>query len=422
MKSKPVPFVECTVDEGMEKLLKSSANQNDLPEGYILDQELVHSLWYSIAGVRKANDLQAKIIPFFKNQDLANKDRTLKLLEILEYLYSKNNYAPLLKALNHPIIIEFLANTAKNGEKDVQEKSLFNIFVISNKLRTNPDVAPLLDLKKDLLLTHNLIYDKPNESAYFNLLKDNNSLSPSKRRPQDSSRFEALFPKTSNKYDSVNSVHSSKPRTSANDNSEEETELFSPQIAGRKRLSIEEMFSNKNESQSSSTLDTLHNVEVRQRAFSNKSSDTQQHGEMYPIEEVPSSFEQHLRQLHREQQQKQDVQETKQKPIDTLRQRTALHINAVRSIDAQFPKLATQNTDSQGSLSPAKLFTPNRPLQSPSGLPELSSPDNDGSANMSISKLSLMIDPDVGILTLEELLEYKRVQCDKKECPLLSRL
>ena len=268
------------IEEGFKKLLASDSKPENMPPGYVLDQELLQSLWYTIAGVQKESELEAKLLPFFVTSELEDPEMTTKLLETLEYFYSKHGYVPLLNALNNLTIVEFLKKNALSSNKSLREKALLCIYVVSSKLKDTNEVNAIIELKKDLVINHDIIYSKPVESAYFRDLQDNRPVSPSKRsltgKTVESSRFGELF-KENRKSDSP-SLGSG--RNILDDQSQ--TEDYFPEVYQALDHFSFEMNSAKRtsvplDSHSASTTESTQGLDIqnRRRASSHKTPSTQ---------------------------------------------------------------------------------------------------------------------------------------------------
>ena len=286
------------IQEGIKKILESPSMLGASADETQLDQQLLQSLWYSIAGTQSEQELQVQILPFYQKPNLDERKSVLKLVEVLEYLYSKHNYAPLLKALTHPAICEFLKITALSVDPQIRDRSLLCIYLVSSKLTEKNEVASIVQLKKDLLLIHDIVYNKPAESLYFNSQRESHG-TPNKRsltsKPPGSSRFDELF-REARISDSAGNSYKSKdfPKEIS-----QEGELFSPFLT---RLSIEDDGYQKRNSaplvSRSSTLDTTE-PQAREKTLSNRSGSPSL-GTGQLINEVNQQFDPYFQNLHSE--------------------------------------------------------------------------------------------------------------------------
>ena len=153
--------------QAIKKLIETPRNINRNPTAYSLDQKSLENLWNCLEKLRDTDQLQQIIIPFYGNPNLENVQATLNLIELLEYLYSKNAHLPILRALNDSIITDFFENAALSKNQGIKDKAIYCLFTVSNKLRGMDQVNCLMELKKKLILVHDIVCVDTSESPYF---------------------------------------------------------------------------------------------------------------------------------------------------------------------------------------------------------------------------------------------------------------
>lgn len=439
-------------DEFQQIITSSNALKNKDNGDGCLDEEALQSLWYSIAAVSSKKELRKRILPFYEEPEERKENETFILLEILEFLYSKNGFQPLLKCLDDETIVDFLSYCASNGTTRVQKQSLYLIALICQKLKTSgSEIAGILELQEVLMKENKFDSDASLESKYFLESGEKNSVSPPKRdylkqsKNLQASRFETLFTKAQGSV-------------KAEELKQGSTELSANQDKDLHKTSQEECSSQENGENNLSSEESQEyyvQAEVLEsfKKFSNDSSD------LFSLDGAKTMNFQDAK-IHNNGQNSKNVKiddaphgDFNNVTLDTISDAALdnTQIESFFSISHHYSDVLTQNkrdgnklqvnTDKQAgydpilflndsintSLSQKSTHFQNPYLESPiiknlvndspMSLPT-NSPFGLQESNKSVLEQLSKHNASKGCLQLDELLEFKRVNCPNKNCPL----
>ena len=396
--------------ECIQQLLNSPSEDQDLPAGYSLNPEYLSRIRYNISSVSNPKEIQTKILPFFKDAKSKSKQEVLLILELLEFLYGIN-FVPVRQALCHPQIIDFLLKSASHKARDVKRKALYLVFYISNKLRDSKElIDPMMDLKKKILFNKDLNKDlmkealdgQNTESPYFATNKDSRPLSPTKHY---TSRFQGLWDKQE-MPNNLQKIRVIKPWDNV---------VFPTEPQG-KHASIE---TNLQQRQPERHIDSISGSncateneqrhEARQGVFSDKLTNGSKQGTAKPVkpsnnteEKISKTIDLGRNNIHDE-----------QNAPTYQNKRNGLQVNTSRP--NEYPKAYTQYNQQPliGNKHANQNAPPHSPLKSGStNIDNCASPtgiDFVNQMNLDQAKLN-------GILSMQDLLDYKRKDCVQRNC------
>lgn len=424
-----------------QNALKNLSNSADC-----LDEDALQSLWYSIAAVSTKKELRKRILPFFEDPEKRNEDETLVLLEILEFLYSKNGFQPLLKSLDDETVVDFLSHSVTSGSTQVQERSLYLITLICDKLKpTTSEISGIVELKDALANEKNLVFTKPLNSKYFLYLNEKDSPSPPKRsylreskNPQTTSRFENLFTKSNDMVPRVDNEGKKSYRNSQEDcynqeysdvncSSEGDSQEYSARIEISQNV---KKFSNESNDLASfeesyqpvplrfkaSDGQNAKDVKIEnisQNSYNNATLDETPHAAQNNNAKAESFL---LPGQQDSDMSLQNKQESNRLQVNTIRQADTDTLSFLNDSANTYVSQKSALGRFQTTYSDSPIVN-NVANSSPMSLIS-NSPAKPQDSNKSVLDQLEMHNSSKGCLQLDELLEYKRVGCPQKNCPL----
>lgn len=172
------------LEDCIHQLLLTSKPAKTVFEGNeCLDEGILENLWGSIVTIGSKEELQKRILTFYEGFEEATEKEVLILLEILEYLFSKHENKALSGCLAGERIFKFLKFAVSSAVTEiVRFRALYLMTLISYKVKTTViDTKPIVELKDGVERETGMKYTGSLNSKYFVLGTDKSQLSPGKQ-------------------------------------------------------------------------------------------------------------------------------------------------------------------------------------------------------------------------------------------------
>lgn len=428
-------------------LLTSKPAKSGFEGNECLDQTVLENFWCSIKETSSKEELKHRLLAFYEDCEEKTEKEMLILLEVLEYLFSKSSNKNLVKVLGEDATLGFLKYAVSSEATEVvRRRTVYLMSLIAQKIKPLPEFSAILELKSTVEKDLGLKYEGTLNSRYFLNPTDKYPSSPGKQTffPDNPSNpnliFENVFSNQKENFErsrpekietrkiidvdlnanfqnlSLGNGNNGYPFTGGNNGlgfSSENHPMFNQVDI---HLDPKRFLTGSNDSNVNSTGDSLGGYQYKATMPENSKNYFEQFGttQMHPNN---YGYEQPTQNQYPNTWMKGGDPYTVMSPT-LLEQRSSPKPERLMNLRVNTTKITESPI-----MSPTKIWAQNQQIDSPiminSPLGLASSPTLQDSNRHILEQLEMKY-LTKGILQLEELLEFKRLNCQKPNCPLRS--